>query len=244
MLHACGAIHASRLRGHPWPPQAWAVAANAEGSPDGRAVAPPGDRGRSGAAARGGLTRRRSEPRGGEARSAAFGRCGRSGGLAARLEGGLSRAGGGRPSNARHDAEALRAHFAAFGRCGRSGGLAARLEGGLSRAGGGRPSNAWHDAEALRAHRSPRWKPGDSGWWAFPGAMRCGCEPGNCVPSSGMDGGMVFIPGVPGFPPGAFWVRHKKPPGLLGPRSALAAVAGHPATNFRWRLQLRHGEDT
>jgi len=31
---------------HPWPRQPWAVAANAEGSPDGRAAAPPGGRGR------------------------------------------------------------------------------------------------------------------------------------------------------------------------------------------------------
>jgi hypothetical protein len=37
---------------HPWPPQAWAVAANAKGSPDGRAAAPPGGRGRRAAAAK------------------------------------------------------------------------------------------------------------------------------------------------------------------------------------------------
>jgi len=54
--------------------------------------------------------------------------------------------------------------------------------------------------------KSPRREPGDSGSHAFPGAMRCGFEPGNCVPSSGMDGGEVFTPGVPGFPPGAFCV--------------------------------------
>ena len=52
---------------------------------------------------------------------------------------------------------------------------------------------------------SPRRKPGDSGSHAFPGAMRCGLEPGNCGPSSGMDGGMVFMLEVPGFPPGASW---------------------------------------
>jgi len=52
--------------------------------------------------------------------------------------------------------------------------------------------------------KSPRREPGDTGWHAFPSAMRCGFEPGNCVSSSGMDGGVVFTPGVPGFPPGAF----------------------------------------
>ena len=54
--------------------------------------------------------------------------------------------------------------------------------------------------------KSPRREPGDSGSHTFPGAMRCGFEPGNCVPSSGMDGGLVFTPGVPGFPPGAVCV--------------------------------------
>jgi len=50
-----------------------------------------------------------------------------------------------------------------------------------------------------------RRQPGDSGSHAFPGAMRCEFEPGNYVPSSGMHGGVVFMPGVPGFPPGASW---------------------------------------
>jgi len=51
--------------------------------------------------------------------------------------------------------------------------------------------------------KSPRRKPGDSGWHAFPGAMRYETEPGNGMPSSGMDGELVFVPGVPGLPPGA-----------------------------------------
>ena len=55
--------------------------------------------------------------------------------------------------------------------------------------------------------KSPRRKPGDTGWQAFPFAMWCGFVPGHCVPSSGMDGGVVFTPGVPGFPPGASWSR-------------------------------------
>jgi len=53
--------------------------------------------------------------------------------------------------------------------------------------------------------KSPRRKPGDSGLHAFLRAMRCGLEPGNQVPSCNMDGGVVFVPGVPGLPPGAFW---------------------------------------
>jgi len=51
--------------------------------------------------------------------------------------------------------------------------------------------------------RSPRRKPGDSGWHDFPFAIRCGFEPGRHVTSCGMDDGVVFVPGVPGFPPGA-----------------------------------------
>ena len=38
-----------------------------------------------------------------------------------------------------------------------------------------------------------------------------------------MDGGMVFMPGVPGFPPGASW-GHKKPPAGAG--AALVSYAG------------------
>ena len=74
------------------------------------------------------------------------------------------------------------------------------------------PQFAWRASARMQTTRpsgpgastkSPRREPGDTGWHAFPGAMRCGFEPVNCVPSSGMDGGMVFTPGAPGFPPGA-----------------------------------------
>ena len=65
--------------------------------------------------------------------------------------------------------------------------------------------------------RSPRRKPGDSGWHAFPGAVRRGFEPGNCVPSSGRDGGVVFVPGVPGFPPGASWTDDETDSRCKGP---------------------------
>jgi hypothetical protein len=53
--------------------------------------------------------------------------------------------------------------------------------------------------------KSPRRKPGDTGSHTFPGTMRCGFESENWVPSFGMDGGVVFLPGVPGLPPGASW---------------------------------------
>jgi hypothetical protein len=69
----------ARKPAHPWPRQPWAVAANAKGSPDGRAVAPPGDRGRR---ARGG-TRRGLRPLR----------------ATARRDGGPSKAGGGRQRN-------------------------------------------------------------------------------------------------------------------------------------------------
>ncbi len=41
----------------------------------------------------------------------------------------------------------------------------------------------------------------------MPSRVPCdvGLNPGNCLSSSGMDGGVVFMPGVPGFPPGASW---------------------------------------
>jgi hypothetical protein len=71
--------------------------------------------------------------------------------------------------------------------------------------------------------RSPRRKPGDTGSQAFPCAMRCGFEPGNCVPSSGMDGGVVFMPGVPGFPPGASWPHAGPTPGMTAADSRVAA---------------------
>ena len=38
-----------------------------------------------------------------------------------------------------------------------------------------------------------------------------------------MDGGVVFMPGVPGFPPGASW-GHKKPPAEAG--AVLVSHAG------------------
>ena len=43
----------------------------------------------------------------------------------------------------------------------------------------------------------------------MPSQVPCavGLNPRNCVSSSGVDGGVVFIPGVPGFPPGASRVR-------------------------------------
>jgi len=54
-----------------------------------------------------------------------------------------------------------------------------------------------------RPTKSPRREPGDSGSHACPPAMRNGFEPRECVQSDSMDGGEVFMPGVPGFPPGA-----------------------------------------
>jgi hypothetical protein len=41
----------------------------------------------------------------------------------------------------------------------------------------------------------------------MPSQVPCavGLNARNCVSSSGMDGGVVFMPGVPGFPPGASW---------------------------------------
>jgi len=62
---------------------------------------------------------------------------------------------------------------------------------------GGRCRDAAGRTELLAA----RGCRGEHGMHA--GAMRCGLEAGNCVPSSDMDGGVVFVPGVPGFPPGA-----------------------------------------
>jgi len=98
--------------------------------------------------------------------------------------------------------------------------------------------------------KSPRQEPGDSGSHAFPGAMRCGFEPGNCVRSSGMDCGVVFIPGVPGFPPGAFLERVSLPqkapgrsrgtPGGMPSRVPCdvglnrAIACGHPAWTAGW----------
>ena len=93
--------------------------------------------------------------------------------------------------------------------------------------------------------RSPRRKPGDSGWHAFPGAMRSGFEPENCVPSSGMDGGVVFVTGVPGFPPGASWTGDKTDSQIKGsahqrsqPHSCSGdALSSHSAHNQNPRLR-------
>jgi len=56
--------------------------------------------------------------------------------------------------------------------------------------------------------KSPRREPGDSGSNAIPRAMRCRFAPGTHTQSSGMDGGVVFTPGVPGLPSGASWATH------------------------------------
>jgi len=63
------------------------------------------------------------------------------------------------------------------------------------------PGASW----ATRPTKSPRRKPGDSGSPASPVTMRRGFAPGTHVPSCGMEDRMVFMPGVPGFPPGASW---------------------------------------
>jgi len=91
--------------------------------------------------------------------------------------------------------------------------------------------------------KSPRRKPGDSGVHPFPGAMRCGFEPGNHEPSCGMDGGMVVVPGVPGLPPGASWTGEGTEPLFTGRqntiRSSIRAAAMLRCTsprdiNRRW----------
>jgi len=63
--------------------------------------------------------------------------------------------------------------------------------------------------------KSPRRKPGNAGLHAVAGAMRWRFMRWrfvrwrfvrwNHVRSCGMDGGLVVMPGVPGFPPGASW---------------------------------------
>ena len=62
--------------------------------------------------------------------------------------------------------------------------------------------SASHTRMAQEAPGGSRGTPG-----CMPSRVPCdvGFEPGNCVPSSGMDGGVVFMSGVPGFPPGASW---------------------------------------
>jgi hypothetical protein len=56
---------------------------------------------------------------------------------------------------------------------------------------------------AANVAKSPRRKPGDSGWYSFPVAMRRELEPRNHVEPSSIEDGMVYVPGVPGLPPGA-----------------------------------------
>ena len=54
--------------------------------------------------------------------------------------------------------------------------------------------------------------------WALPVPCMWALLSGHAGVSS-MDGGVVFIPGVPGFPPGASWTAghtHKKPPAEAG----------------------------
>jgi len=97
--------------------------------------------------------------------------------------------------------------------------------------------------------RSPRRKPGDSGWHAFPGAVRRGFEPGNCVPSSGRDGGVVFVPGVPGFPPGASWTDDETDSRCKGPAKRRSqpdscsgdALSSHSAQHQKTQAELMLG---
>ena len=83
---------------------------------------------------------------------------------------------------------------------------------------------------------SPQRKLGDSGRHTFPAAVQYGFEPEPCLASCGIDGGLVFVPGVPGFPPGAFCQRVARGP--AGPRATDEShvAGGHrvtPATGLR-----------
>jgi hypothetical protein len=53
--------------------------------------------------------------------------------------------------------------------------------------------------------KSPRREPGDTGSNGDPACHACGRCAAVARGVCGMDGGMVFMPGVPGFPPGASW---------------------------------------
>jgi len=74
------------------------------------------------------------------------------------------------------------------------------------------------------------------------GGLRVTCLPahhafrfrgGTHAPSCGMAGGLVFMPGVPGFPPGAFWrAVHKKPPAEAG-GLRVTCLPAHHAFRFR-----------
>jgi hypothetical protein len=55
------------------------------------------------------------------------------------------------------------------------------------------------------SQKAPRRKPGGAGLHAVAGAMRWRFVRWNHVRSCGMDGGLVVMPGVPGFPTGAAW---------------------------------------
>jgi len=79
----------------------------------------------------------------------------------------------------------------------------------------------------LNKPQSPGREPGDSGWHPFPGAMRCGFEAGNRVQSCRMDGGVVFVPGVPGLPPGASW-KHDSIDQMGSPDPTTGAPLGLP----------------
>jgi len=61
----------------------------------------------------------------------------------------------------------------------------------------------------LRGPASWPLKPpgGAGGLWVacLPGCHAVPVRTGKQLPSCGMDGGVVFVPGVPGFPPGASW---------------------------------------
>ena len=84
---------------------------------------------------------------------------------------------------------------------------------------------------------APGGSRGTPGMHAFPGAMRYGFEPGKRPPPSGMDGGVVFIPGVPGFPPGASWIGDGTDPLFTGRqnmvRRSIAAGAGVSSRRMR-----------
>ena len=82
--------------------------------------------------------------------------------------------------------------------------------------------------------KSPRRKPGDSGSYPFPRAMRSGFETPDAHEARGMDNGVVVIPGVPGLPPGASWdtrvIPHHNGPPVSRPQSTtrVTATIDHP----------------
>jgi len=77
--------------------------------------------------------------------------------------------------------------------------------------------------------KSPRRKPGDSGSYPFPRAMRSGFETPDAHEARGMDNGVVVIPGVPGLPPGASWdtrvIPHHNGPPVSRPQSTTRVTA-------------------